>query len=154
MAKDEINAFLGAGTSYTGKLNFQGSVRVDGNFTGEVESKGTLVIGKDAHVEGDIKVGQMIVSGHIEGDIVAAEKVVLHKTANLVGSLKTPVLVIEEGAVLEGQITMGAKAASKTAAKAAEGKKMPSFLSGGKQTQPDQNSGQNPGGQTTTGHTS
>lgn len=129
MAKDEINAFLGAGTSYTGKLNFQGSVRVDGNFTGEVESKGTLVIGKDAHVEGQIKVGQMIVSGHIDGEIVASEKVVLHKTANLVGSLKTPVLVIEEGAVLEGQITMGAKS-SKLGAKAAETKKMPSFLSG------------------------
>jgi cytoskeletal protein CcmA (bactofilin family) len=129
MAKDEINAFLGAGTSYTGKLNFQGSVRVDGNFTGEVESKGTLVIGKDAQVEGEIKVGQMIVSGRIEGEIVASEKVVLHKTANLVGSLKTPVLVIEEGAVLEGQITMGAKS-SKSGAKAAESKKMPSFLSG------------------------
>lgn len=130
MAKDEINAFLGAGTSYTGKLNFQGSVRIDGNFTGEVESKGTLVIGKDAHVEGEIKVGQMIISGQIDGEIVAAEKVVLHKTANLVGSLKTPVLVIEEGAIIEGQITMGAKNTSKTTAGTAEGKKTPSFLSG------------------------
>jgi len=154
MAKDEINAFLGAGTSYTGKLNFQGSVRVDGNFTGEVESKGTLVIGKDAQVEGDIKVGQMIVSGHVEGDIVASEKVVLHKTANLVGSLKTPVLVIEEGAVLEGQITMGAKAASKPASKAAEGKRTPSFLSRGKGGSENSESDQNKTAQTTTGLTS
>jgi len=116
MARDEINAFLGSGTSYHGKLNFQGSVRIDGNFNGEVESKGTLVIGKDASVEGQVRVGQMIVSGHIQGEITASEKVVLHKTANLVGSLKTPVLVIEEGAVLEGEITMGAKrGASKSA---------------------------------------
>lgn len=111
MAKDEINAFLGTGTTYQGKLHFQGSVRIDGTFKGEVESKGTLVIGKEAKVEAQVNVGQMIVSGHIQGEISATEKVVLHRTANLVGHLKTPVLVIEEGAVLEGQITMGAKGA-------------------------------------------
>ncbi len=112
MAKDEINAFLGTGTTYQGKLHFQGSVRIDGTFKGEVESKGTLVIGKEAKVEAEVNVGQMIVSGHIQGEITATEKVVLHRTANLVGHLKTPVLVIEEGAVLEGQITMGAKGAA------------------------------------------
>jgi cytoskeletal protein CcmA (bactofilin family) len=110
MGKDEINAFLGAGTTYQGKLNFQGSVRVDGNFKGEVDSQGTLVVGKDAHIEGKVNVGQMIVSGAIQGEVEAVEKVVLHKTANLVGSLKTPVLVIEEGAVLEGKVTMGSQA--------------------------------------------
>lgn len=113
MGKDEINAFLGAGTSYQGKLHFTGSVRIDGTFKGEVESSGTLVIGKDANVEGQVRVGQMVISGHVEGEITASEKVVLHKTANLVGSLRTPVLVIEEGAVIEGQITMGAKGADK-----------------------------------------
>lgn len=113
MGKDEINAFLGAGTSYQGKLHFTGSVRIDGTFKGEVESSGTLVIGKEANVEGQIRVGQMVISGHVEGEITASEKVVLHKTANLVGSLRTPVLVIEEGAVIEGQITMGTKGAEK-----------------------------------------
>jgi cytoskeletal protein CcmA (bactofilin family) len=129
MAKDEINAFLGSGTSYTGKLNFQGSVRIDGNFTGEVESKGTLVIGKDAHVEGEIKVAQMVISGNINGEIEATEKVVLHKTANMIGSLKTPVLVIEEGAVIEGQITMGAKSKAKPGSKTEDASKIPSFFS-------------------------
>ncbi len=119
MAKDEINAFLGTGTTHQGKLHFQGSVRIDGTFKGEVESKGTLVIGKEAKVEAEVRVGQMIVSGHIQGEITASEKVVLHRTANLVGHLKTPVLVIEEGAVLEGQITMGAKGGEAAAAKAA-----------------------------------
>ncbi len=113
MAKDEINAFLGAGTTYQGKLQFQGSVRVDGVFKGEVESTGTLVIGKDADIQGQIRVGQMVISGHVEGEITASEKVVLHKTANLVGRLKTPVLVIEEGAVIEGQITMGTQGGDK-----------------------------------------
>lgn len=117
MARDEINAFLGTGTTYQGKLDFQGSVRIDGNFKGEVTSKGTLVVGKEANVQGTVNVGQLIISGKLEGDVLAKEKIVLHKTANIVGSLNTPSLVIEEGAVLEGQITMGTKSAAKAAPK-------------------------------------
>ncbi len=106
MAKDEINAFLGAGTHYQGKLNFEGSVRIDGTFVGEIQSEGTLIVGKDAKVEGQIRVGQLILSGNLQGEILAGKKVVLHKTANLTGSMHTPSLVIEEGAVLEGDVSM------------------------------------------------
>ena len=107
MAKDEINAFLGSGTIYEGKLNFQGSVRIDGIFTGEVQSEGTLIVGKDAKVQGQVWVGQLVLSGNFQGEVLASKKVVLHKTAHLLGSLKTPVLVVEEGAKLEGEIVMG-----------------------------------------------
>ncbi|MBI9079635.1 MAG: polymer-forming cytoskeletal protein [Pseudodesulfovibrio sp.] len=107
MARDEINAFLGAGTNYHGKLHFQGAVRIDGNFQGEVVSDGTLVIGHEAVVEGVIKVGQLVLSGNIQGEVEAKNKVVLHKTANLQGNIRTPVLVVEEGAILEGQLMMG-----------------------------------------------
>lgn len=106
MARDEINAFLGSGTTYQGRLNFQGSVRIDGNFTGEIASEGTLVIGKDANVQGQMDVGQLVLSGRVQGEVQAAKKVVLHKTAVFVGRLTTPSLVIEEGAVVEGEVTM------------------------------------------------
>ena len=106
MAKDEINAFLGAGTSYNGKLHFHGAVRIDGNFQGEVESDGTLVIGQEAVVQGNIRVGQLVLSGRVEGDVRAAERVVLHKTAVLHGTVRSPRLVMEDGAVLEGTVTM------------------------------------------------
>ncbi|MBI9111790.1 polymer-forming cytoskeletal protein [Maridesulfovibrio ferrireducens] len=106
MARDEINAFLGSGTDYHGKLSFQGAVRIDGNFSGEVESEGTLVVGKDARVEGVLRIGQLVLSGKVTGEVYARDKAVLHKTANLQGDLVTPVLVVEEGAVLEGRVTM------------------------------------------------
>ncbi len=109
MARDEINAFLGAGTNYQGKLHFQGAVRIDGNFHGEVVSDGTLVVGQEAVVEGLVRVGQLVLSGNIQGEVEARNKVVLHKTANLQGNIRTPVLVVEEGAVLEGQLDMGSK---------------------------------------------
>ena len=116
MAKDEINAFLGTGTTYTGKLVFQGTVRIDGIFKGEVRSDGTLVIGREAQVEGELKVGQLVLSGHLVGEIDAGAKVVLHKTANFQGSLKTPTLVVEEGAYMEGQVVMsGGKSPAKPA---------------------------------------
>lgn len=114
MAKDEINAFLGAGTSYHGKLNFHGAVRIDGNFQGEVDSDGTLVIGQEAVVQGTIRVGQLVLSGNLHGEVEAREKVVLHKAANLQGNIKTPVLVVEEGAVLEGRLTMGGREEAET----------------------------------------
>lgn len=107
MARDEINAFLGAGTNYQGKLNFQGAVRIDGNFQGEVASDGTLVVGQEALVEGQVCVGQLVLSGKIRGEVEAKDKVVLHKTANMQGNIRTPVLVVEEGAILEGQLSMG-----------------------------------------------
>jgi cytoskeletal protein CcmA (bactofilin family) len=109
MARDEINAFLGAGTNYHGKLHFQGAVRIDGNFQGEVVSEGTLVIGQDAVVDGQVKVGQLVLSGRIKGEVEAKNKVGLHKTANLQGNIRTPVLVVEEGAVLEGELVMGSR---------------------------------------------
>lgn len=111
MARDEINAFLGVGTAYQGKLNFQGAVRIDGSFQGEVTSEGTLVIGQEASVEGHILVGQLVISGRVNGEVRARERVVLHKTACLVGTLETPSLMVEEGAIIEGKITMGGQLA-------------------------------------------
>ncbi len=106
MAKDDITAFLGAGTIYNGKLSFVGSVRIDGQFTGEIKSEGTLVLGKEAKVEGTINVCNLVLSGSLHGDVVVTGKTILHKTANLTGNLVTRSLIIEEGAMLQGTICM------------------------------------------------
>lgn len=106
MAKDEINAFMGMGTTYQGKLEFKGTVRIDGEFEGEIESDGTLIIGNEARVKGNINVGQLILSGRLEGILNAQAKVLLYKQADLNGKISTPVLVVEEGAVVKGEINM------------------------------------------------
>ena len=107
MAKDEINAFLGVGTTYRGRLDFTGSVRIDGRFEGEVESEGTLVVGREAVITGQVKVGQLVLGGTMTGDVVAGMRVTLHKTAKFQGTMTTPALSVEEGAVLDGQLCMG-----------------------------------------------
>lgn len=110
MGRDEINAFLGAGTSYEGQLSFQGAVRIDGVFKGTIRSEGTLIVGKDAAIEGTVSVGELIVSGNITGEIAATRRIVLHRTGNVQGTITAPAMVMEEGATLQGQMVMQAAA--------------------------------------------
>lgn len=105
MAKDEI-AYLGSDTIYEGKLSFKGTVRIEGRFKGEIVSEGTLNVGKDAQVQGNLAVGELLLSGHFTGDVLAKRRVVLYSTGILEGNIQTPSLLTEEGAVIEGQINM------------------------------------------------
>lgn len=106
MSKDEINAFLGSGTVYEGKLSFQGAVRIDGIFTGEIISDGSLIVGKDAVIEGTLQVGELLLSGKFTGQVGATRRVVIHKAGVLEGTINAPALIMEDGAVLQGQVNM------------------------------------------------
>lgn len=106
VSREEINAFLGAGTVYQGKLTFQGAVRVDGMFNGEISSDGSLIAGKDSVIEGKLNVGELVLSGTFTGEVRAARRVVVHKGGVLTGTVVSPALVVEEGAVLEGSLHM------------------------------------------------
>lgn len=105
MGKDEI-AYLGSDTVYEGKLSFKGTVRIEGRFTGEIESDGSLNVGKDAKVRGTLNVGELLLSGHFTGDVNAKRRVVIYSSGVLEGNLQTPSLLTEEGGVIEGQVTM------------------------------------------------
>jgi len=107
----ELNAFLGVGTEYRGKLDFVGTVRIDGRFEGEISTEGDLVLGRKAHITGTVRVGRLTSCGRIDGDVVVLEHTVLEATSVLNGSLHTPVLTVERGAVIEGGVTMGGSAA-------------------------------------------
>ena len=102
----QLNAFLGNGVEYTGRLEFTGTVRVDGRFQGEIVSDGTLVLGRDAVVEGDIRVARLSSNGVIRGQVTATKMAVLMKSSTLEGRLRAPSLVVEEGAVIEGGVEM------------------------------------------------
>jgi len=106
MSKEEINAFLGAGTVYQGRLSFQGAVRIDGSYSGEVISDGSLIVGKDAEIEGMLNVGDLLLSGRFTGEVQAKRRVTIHRTGVLQGTVRTPALVMEEGGLLDGQVVM------------------------------------------------
>ena len=104
--KDEINAFLGRDTEFEGKFSFAGSVRIDGKLSGEIYSNGTLIVGESAVIKSQIHVADMIISGEVHGDIFAENKIELNVPGKLFGNIQTPKLVIEEGAVFEGNCKM------------------------------------------------
>lgn len=106
VSREEINAFLGAGTVYQGKLTFQGAVRVDGMFSGEIKSDGSLIAGKDSVIEAQLEVGELVLSGTFTGEVRAKRRVVIHKGGVLNGTIISPALVVEEGAVLQGSLFM------------------------------------------------
>ncbi len=106
MARDEINAFLGSGTNFNGVLSFQGSVRVDGSFIGEIQSDGVLVAGKEAKLQGKFSVGEFTLAGTFEGDLIASRRITIFKGGIIKGSIKTPSLIVEDGAIVDGHINM------------------------------------------------
>jgi cytoskeletal protein CcmA (bactofilin family) len=106
LEKSEIKAFLGPGSKFEGKLFFDEIVRLDGVFKGEINSRDTLIIGETADIEGDVEVGTFILSGRFKGNVKATTRVELRRPAQIDGTIEAPILVVEEGVVLNGSISM------------------------------------------------
>jgi cytoskeletal protein CcmA (bactofilin family) len=102
----EINTLLGKGTSFEGKLTFEGTVRIDGKLAGEVFSDDILVVGEGAEVRAKIEIGTLIVEGLIEGNIRASKLIELRAPARVRGNIETPQLIIEKGVLFEGHCKM------------------------------------------------
>lgn len=111
MAKDDFTAFLGSGTEYQGQLNFKGTVRIDCRFIGNITSDGKLILGKEALLEGTVSVNELVVHGTLNGEAFVTSRTILHQNAKFSGTLSSPALIMEEGALLQGQLIMGKEAA-------------------------------------------
>ena len=105
----EITALLGRGTQFEGKLHFEGRVRIDGMFKGEIRSDDTLVIGEGAEVHADIDVATVIVRGGVvHGNIRARTAIEVHAPGRVVGDLHSPSLFIDRGVEFQGNCWMDA----------------------------------------------
>lgn len=106
LEKSEIKAFLGPGSQFEGKLMFSEIVRLDGNFRGEIHSRDTLIVGDSADLQAEISVGTLILSGRFKGNIKALIRVELRAPAQVEGNIETPILVVEEGVLLNSTLIM------------------------------------------------
>lgn len=104
----EYYTFLGKGVDFKGKAQFEGTVRVDGNFEGEITIDDTLIIGESALIKGTITGGTIVSSGRIEGTVTANKKIELLKPAILKGDVHTPTFSVEAGVYFQGMCDMGA----------------------------------------------
>src|SRR2546428_8613268 len=101
-AGEETFTFLAQAFEFKGILSFEGTVRIDGMVAGGIYSKGTVILGEHAVIEGDISAGTIVSGGTINGDLTATERVQLLPSAVLNGDLKTPFLKVGEGGQLHG----------------------------------------------------
>ena len=103
---DALNGFVDAGCTIRGELEFSSSFRLDGRLEGTVRSRSELVIGEGGVLEGEVEVARCLVGGEVRGTIKASEQVILHASAKVWADISAPTLVMEDGALLEGRVSM------------------------------------------------
>jgi cytoskeletal protein CcmA (bactofilin family) len=109
-AGDDNITLLAKGVVLKGEIHVEGTVRIDGRLDGEIQTKGHVIIGEDGLVQGMITAGTVVSSGRIKAKVTANERIQLLKTATLIGEVLTPILIMEEGAKLQGSMDMGVTA--------------------------------------------
>lgn len=97
-----VTAILDQGTHFEGKLSFEGTVQIGGDFKGEIFTKDTIVINEGAVVTAQVEADTIIISGRVEGNLFARRRVIMHPPAVFKGTVTSPSLRIDEGVVFEG----------------------------------------------------
>lgn len=113
MSETEITTILGRGASFDGKLTFEGSVRIDGHFAGEIQTSGRLLIGEHARVHAQVQAGEVVVEGELRGDVIVAGDFEIRAPGRVYGQLAVGALVVERGSIFEGSCKMGHDSSAK-----------------------------------------
>lgn len=110
----ELTGFLDDGTEFVGQMKFTGTMRIDGKYEGTIKSDSTLIVGESAQIKAEtLEVGAISINGYVEGKIIAKERIEVHSKGRVIGTIKTPSLVIDDGALLQGQCDMEQKSVEK-----------------------------------------
>ena len=103
---DDITTILGKGSEFEGKLNFEGTLRIEGVFSGEIHSDSVLVVGEGAKVSAEVDVGTIVINGEVRGNVRAKTGVEIRHPGRLLGNVEAPSLTIEKGVIFEGSCKM------------------------------------------------
>ncbi|MGB9780568.1 bactofilin family protein [Caldanaerobacter sp.] len=103
---EKIDTVIGKNTFFEGTIRSEGTLRIDGNFTGQIETKGNVIIGEGAKVEANISSDNVVVSGEVKGNILAKGQLKITSTGKVYGDIEVQNLMIEEGAIFDGKSKM------------------------------------------------
>lgn len=109
-APGTLNGFLDQGCSIKGDVVFSELLRVHGQVTGTVRSEGELLVGEGGVVEGEIAVGRLLVAGTVRGTVRVKERLVVHGSGRVLAEITAPVLVVDEGGIVDGTVKMAGPA--------------------------------------------
>ncbi len=108
MAKENIESrsanltIISQGTAIEGIINSNGNLRLDGQFKGQIQVEGNIVIGKEGIVQAEIHCHTLTIAGKIRGNLYVQEQVILEKEAVVIGDIQSRYLIVNEGAVFHG----------------------------------------------------
>ena len=96
---------LGANSSLTGEFRSQANVRLDGTFEGSLDIEGNVLVGETARITADIHAKNVSIAGAVRGN-VSGNKIQLLRTGRVWGDISANAITTEEGAFIDGKITM------------------------------------------------
>lgn len=102
-------SFVGSSTTIEGKVRTEGSIRIDGKVIGEVTVKANAAVGEQGVVEGTLTARNVSLAGKVHGSVTALEKLVLEDKSVMQGDIRASRLVVDEGAMFDGQCSMSSQ---------------------------------------------
>lgn len=97
-----VDTVIGKDTTLRGTVESEGAIRVDGRFEGDITTAGDMFIGESGFVQGTVVAKNITIAGQLQGRIEARGRLELMPTASVQGEIKMSLLVVEEGAFLQG----------------------------------------------------
>lgn len=91
-------------SSFDGRFETEHDMRVEGTISGEIICRGLFTVDREATARAKVQARDAHIQGHLEGDVVCSGRLVLSSTAQVTGTLKAALLVIEEGATVSGTV--------------------------------------------------
>ena len=102
----EPPGIIGKGIGIRGTLSGGGDLVIEGTVEGQISLKNHLTIEETGVVRADIEAERLTIKGEASGNIIASEKVAILARAKVVGDIRAPVVVIEDGAGFKGNVEM------------------------------------------------
>lgn len=103
---NEAGTYIGAEAFIKGDVNVPHSMRLDGRIQGQINVSDTLMVGQGGQIDGNIQSRSVVIAGRVIGTVTATDKITMDSTAVMTGDLTCSKLVIQEGAVFDGQTRM------------------------------------------------
>ena len=106
-AGQEFPTILGPDANFKGELSFEKGMRLMGRFEGKITTPGRLHIAKEAKMSADVEAGAIIVEGEVQGNLQANDRIEMKQSARYEGDLRASKLVVDEGAIFSGHVSVG-----------------------------------------------
>ena len=101
-----IHSYVGSNTTIKGNFECSENFLVEGAVEGNLNSHGTIILGKDAVVRGEVRAREAAVSGVVVGRIRCSDRLEIFESAKIIGTIQAPVLKMELGAQINGRVLM------------------------------------------------